>query len=121
MDNTLKKQWVYILSALLVVLSACSVGDAKGNEKTPKIEVVDENTGEETDEGVAVDKVTEPLYALNSATYAIEPIGDANAKVVLLTIDDAPDKWALDMAKTLKDLDAPAIFFVNGHFIETNE
>ena len=39
----------------------------------------------------------------------------------MLTIDDAPDKRALDMAKTLKDLDAPAIFFVNGHFIDTDE
>ena len=25
------------------------------------------------------------------------------------------------MAKTLKELDAPAIFFVNGHFIDTDE
>src|SRR5690606_33653726 len=38
-----------------------------------------------------------------------------------LTIDDAPDKRALDMAKTLKKLEAPAIFFVNGHFINTKE
>ena len=41
--------------------------------------------------------------------------------MVLLTIDDAPDKRALDMAKTLKELDAQAIFFVNGHFIDTDE
>lgn len=51
----------------------------------------------------------------------MEPIGDANPKAVLLTIDDAPDQRALDMANTLKELDAPAIFFVNGHFIETEE
>lgn len=62
-----------------------------------------------------------PLYELNPKTYSIQPIGDANPKVVLLTIDDAPDKRALEMAKTLKSLDAPAIFFVNGHFIATEE
>ncbi len=38
-----------------------------------------------------------------------------------MTIDDAPGKNALDMAKTLKELDAPAIFFVNGHFIDTDK
>ena len=35
--------------------------------------------------------------------WAFQPIGDANPKAVLLTIDDAPDKCALDMAKTLKE------------------
>jgi peptidoglycan/xylan/chitin deacetylase (PgdA/CDA1 family) len=38
-----------------------------------------------------------------------------------LTIDDAPGEYSLDMAKTLEELNAPAIFFVNGHFIDTDE
>jgi peptidoglycan/xylan/chitin deacetylase (PgdA/CDA1 family) len=63
----------------------------------------------------------EPLYELNEATWSFQPIGDADPKAALLTFDDAPDKHALDMAKTLKELDAPAIFFVNGHFIDTDE
>lgn len=63
----------------------------------------------------------EPLYKMNEVTFAIEPITDANPKVVLLTIDDAPDRYSLEMAKTLKKLDVPAIFFVNGHFIHTAE
>ena len=67
-----------------------------------------------------VEEVEEPLYELN-ASWAFQPIGEANPKAVLLTIDDAPDKRALDMAKTLKELDAPAIFFVNGHFIDSDE
>lgn len=67
-----------------------------------------------------LEEVIEPLYALN-AVWAFEPISDANPKVVLLTIDDAPDKYAVEMAKTLKELGAPAIFFVNGHFIDTEE
>ena len=62
-----------------------------------------------------------PKYKLNVNNWDIEPIGDANEKVVLLTIDDAPDKYGLEMAKTLHELDAKAIFFVNGHFIDTPE
>lgn len=49
------------------------------------------------------------------------PIDDADPNVVLITIDDVPDKNGLEMAKTLKQLDVPAIFFVNGHFINTEE
>ena len=66
------------------------------------------------------EEVVEQLYELD-ASWSFQPIGDANPKAVLLTIDDAPDKHALDMAKTLKELDAPAIFFVNGHFIDSDE
>ena len=58
---------------------------------------------------------------MNESNFAIEPIADANPEVVLLTIDDAPDQYALEMAKILKQMDAPAIFFVNGHFIQTPE
>lgn len=60
-------------------------------------------------------------YRINEQTSAVEPIGDANAKVVLLTFDDAPDQYALDIAQTLERLDANAIFFVNGHFLQTEE
>ena len=38
-----------------------------------------------------------------------------------MTIDDAPDKHAVEMAKTLKELEVPAIFFVNGHFLDSEE
>ncbi|NGP44396.1 polysaccharide deacetylase family protein [Bacillaceae bacterium SIJ1] len=63
----------------------------------------------------------EPLYQINPQNYKIEPLDDAEENVVLLTIDDAPDQYALEMAKTLNSLEAPAIFFVNGHFIDTEE
>src|SRR5690625_6385090 len=53
--------------------------------------------------------------------FSIVPIDKANEKVALLTIDDAPDKHALEMAQQLKEMDANAIFFVNGHFLETKE
>ncbi len=80
----------------------------------------DVQTSEEEHETDELEKV-DAEYRMNENTYALEPILDANPKVILLTIDDAPDKYALEMAKTLKNLNAPAIFFVNGHFIDTPE
>ncbi|NKE05435.1 polysaccharide deacetylase family protein [Bacillus selenatarsenatis] len=53
--------------------------------------------------------------------FSIQNISNPDEKVVLLTIDDAPDKNALEMAKTLKGLNVKAIFFVNGHFLDTPE
>ena len=41
--------------------------------------------------------------------------------MVLLTFDDAPDKYGVEIAKTLKELGVSAIFFVNGHFINSEE
>ena len=62
------------------------------------------------------------LYQVDPETSAIIPLDqETEEKVVLLTIDDAPDGYALEMAHTLKDLDAPAIFFVNGMFLESEE
>ncbi|MGM9922111.1 MAG: polysaccharide deacetylase family protein [Bhargavaea sp.] len=86
-----------------------------------------EDTDEEKEEGngdgqvPAAAEPAKPLYELNEATWSFQPIGDADPKAALLTFDDAPDKHALEMAKTLKEMDAPAIFFVNGHFIDTDE
>ncbi|USK51480.1 polysaccharide deacetylase family protein [Bacillus sp. CMF12] len=65
--------------------------------------------------------LSKPQYKINSNNWTIEPVNQANPKVVLLTIDDAPDKNALEMARILKKLSTPAIFFVNGHFIDTPE
>lgn len=61
----------------------------------------------------------EPTYRLNSVNWSVEPIGDAPAQAVLMTIDDAPDKRSVEMAETLKELNVPAIFFVNGHFLDS--
>lgn len=61
-----------------------------------------------------------PQYMV-SDTWSIVPKDDAEEEVVLLTIDDAPDGHALQMAETLYELDANAIFFVNGHFLNTPE
>ncbi|EDL62897.1 polysaccharide deacetylase family protein [Bacillus sp. SG-1] len=87
----------------------------EGNEKAA------ENENPENEDVVQEEESKEPLYMINETDWSVQPIGDANEKVVLLTIDDAPDKYTLEMAKTLKSLDAPAIFFVNGHFLQTEE
>ena len=125
----MKKQYLYILVALILLVAACSKeqvvpAPSKDNDELSGSEGVTELDEKEISEEEVVEQpveeIIEPLYALN-AVWAFEPIGDANSKVVLLTIDDAPDKYAVEMAKTLKELNAPAIFFVNGHFIDTEE
>nr|WP_204542061.1 polysaccharide deacetylase family protein [Peribacillus deserti] len=62
-----------------------------------------------------------PQYRINPNDWSIEPISKANRKIVLITIDDVPDKHAVEMAGLLKALGVPAIFFVNGHFIDSPE
>jgi len=130
----MKKSLLYIPLLPMLLLAACTEEakpETKDQSEQPaeaertEVEVVtDEEQQEDAEFELEEDEASAaqtPLYELNPKTYAIEPIGEANPKVVLLTIDDAPDKRALDMAKTLKNLDAPAIFFVNGHFIKTDE
>ncbi|MGX7595409.1 polysaccharide deacetylase family protein [Planococcus plakortidis] len=80
-----------------------------------------ENAEEQEVEEQDAEQAVEPRYRINPQNSQVEPIGDANEQVVLITIDDAPDTYSLEMAKTLKELDVPAIFFVNGHFLDTDE
>ena len=126
----MKKQFIYITAMLVLLLTACVEEDSDKNisdsiEESPPIKEVshEQNDRVENEDEVVIpiDEIKKPLYELNPVTWGIEPIEDANPKAVLLTFDDAPDKYALDMAKTLKELDAPAIFFVNGHFIDSDE
>ncbi|RFU63528.1 polysaccharide deacetylase family protein [Peribacillus glennii] len=60
-----------------------------------------------------------PKYRINPANWSVHPIESADAQVVLLTFDDAPHEYSLTIANTLKQHGAKAIFFVNGHFIDT--
>ncbi|WLR52164.1 polysaccharide deacetylase family protein [Bacillus tianshenii] len=92
--------------------------DAKNEEKVEQ-EQPKEEEGQQEEEVQAEEQ--EPQYRINSANWGVEPIEEASENVVLLTFDDAPDKHALEIANTLKEKDAPAIFFVNGHFIDTEE
>ncbi|MCC5802613.1 polysaccharide deacetylase family protein [Rossellomorea vietnamensis] len=121
----------------LLLLTACGseqTGSSHEAEKSNQTEVKEANQtqsdGPETEvsekethekEEPAKEVVQTKDYKINEANWSIEPIDKANPKVVLLTIDDAPDQHALQMAQDLKELKAPAIFFVNGHFLDTPE
>src|SRR5690625_3075933 len=94
--------------------------DSDAESEIPDDEATETNG--ELDDETFNEKEKEALYEINQSTWSVEPItDDTNEQVVLLTIDDVPDNYGLEMAHTLADLDAPAIFFVNGHFIQTEE
>jgi len=130
----MKLKYIKIMSVALfaLMLTACGETETKTPATAPiqqeedevvENEVVEEEVNEEVivEEDSPATAISEPLYTLNKANWSFKPIADEPSKVVLLTIDDAPDKRSLEMAKTLKALNAPAIFFVNGHFIDTDE
>ncbi|WP_226665931.1 polysaccharide deacetylase family protein [Metabacillus litoralis] len=125
---------------LLFFLASCSTMDSetsdvketsdvseiteKENKSDEKLVEDSTEDGEEQVEEITIEEESEeiPLYTLNNTNWTVEPIDkEAEGKLVLLTIDDAPDKFSLEMAKTLKDNKVKAIFFVNGHFIQSEE
>src|SRR5690606_24324978 len=80
-------------------------------------ETIEDDVEEEAEEEPAA-----PQYEISQETWSVVPLEEGiNENVLLFTIDDAPDNYALEMAKTLKELEVPAIFFVNGHFLHTDE
>ncbi|WP_347860702.1 polysaccharide deacetylase family protein [Salimicrobium sp. PL1-032A] len=131
---------IWMLVLLMIFLAACnstgdsssaSEGQAKEKaseeqeeaETSESTEVQNEEQNEETEKKEVEDETPtarEPQYIMEE-DWSFSPIDDAEEKVALLTIDDAPDTHALDMAEKLKEKDAPAIFFVNGHFLDTPE
>lgn len=121
------KRMVY-LTIFILFLSACSQGaveqiDPPSNELEEEESLVDANQEEEIElvEEEVEEKIIKAQYEMTE-NWFIKPISkDVNEKAVLLTIDDAPDTYALTMAKTLQELNASAIFFVNGHFLETDD
>lgn len=130
------------LILLITVLAACgntsenktsttnvqeSTGEYQGkpSDKNKKSEEDVARDAQEEDnksnQGEADSEMIDPQYEINEH-WSIVPINEnSHSEVVLLTIDDAPDNYGLEMARKLKELDAPAIFFVNGHFIDTPE
>lgn len=130
---------VFAFSTLFIlILSACSPGHGQNEESKPDDVIGHTNQKYEYETTVIEEEEasndlskesnqksggqTEEIRALYrvSEDWSVVQIEEGiNEKIVLLTIDDAPDKYALQMAKTLQELDAGAIFFVNGHFIDT--
>ncbi|WP_373895888.1 polysaccharide deacetylase family protein [Virgibacillus natechei] len=137
----MKRSLFYLTIALLFALSACGGNDesaagdvdsssqqeSENTEEQAEKNNQENNTEEDVEEGeedVESEEVAaepeEPKYEI-SDNWSVVPLDDANEEVVLVTIDDAPDENALEMAETLNELDADAIFFVNGHFLDTPE
>ncbi|HHT20202.1 MAG TPA: polysaccharide deacetylase family protein [Tissierellia bacterium] len=60
-------------------------------------------------------------YRLNQATQLFEPLSESDPMAVLLTFDDVPmtegAKESIAIAKTLKEQNIPAIFFVFGNYL----
>lgn len=112
---------LFHIGMLLLVLTACGGEQEKKSEK--KSQLVNEKAESKGEQEISMNGNEQklPAYRMNLKNFTFEPIAGASSKVVLLTIDDAPDQYALDMARTLKQLHVPAIFFVNGHFIQTPE
>ncbi|WP_087973066.1 polysaccharide deacetylase family protein [Oceanobacillus rekensis] len=128
----MKKTLLYFILLGLIV-SACSndtetTSQGKSESSSNESEAVEEQKAESEEnaenENSHEEEIEEKAEAKYKVTenWSLVPIKEgANEDVVLLTIDDAPDKHAVEMAKTLKELDAKAIFFVNGHFLDTPE
>lgn len=91
------------------------------DDQEEKIGSEDESEEQEAETSEQASDEIEKEYKINDVIWTVEPIEEANPEVVLLTIDDAPDQHAVEMAETLKEKDVPAIFFVNGHFLTTDE
>ncbi|GGM20315.1 hypothetical protein GCM10011351_02680 [Paraliobacillus quinghaiensis] len=139
----MKQILLIILVSVLFLFVGCSNESEKQEENNnaeqnvpEETEVTEEVTNDETtdqqneenneveEEPIEVDEPekVEVQYQINPNNWSVEPLSDdVNDQVVLLTIDDAPDGNALEMAKTLKSLDAKAIFFVNAHFLDTDK
>lgn len=117
----MKKQNTLLALSLSLLLVGCSTDEAQAPEDTE----TEEQTTEEVDEAAVEeeDQTTDVQYVLNEASWRVEPAegSEADSQVVLMTFDDAPDKYAVEMAETLSEHDVPAIFFVNGMFIDSEE
>ncbi|WP_035618726.1 polysaccharide deacetylase family protein [Lacticigenium naphthae] len=127
----MKKKWLapfFPLAALTLI--ACQPIESKelsdstseaatiNSEESSTAEV---ETVEAENEQEEIDEVTFN-YVINPDTYSVHPIeSGTNEKVVLLTFDDAPDGNAVEIATTLKEKDASAIFFVNSMFLESEQ
>lgn len=120
----MKKLPTMMALSLSFLLIGCSNDEAENNQADSNGQ--EENTEVSSGEGNQENEENEadqPTYVLNESTWRIEPAegSDADSQVVLMTFDDAPDKYAVDIAETLAEHDVPAIFFVNGMFVQSEE
>lgn len=116
------KHLLLIMTAFLLVGCSNSESqseevDEEGSEPEEPVQEETEEEEPETEEKPAEHEQTFS-YEVHPETFQIIPLDDADPQVALLTIDDAPDQHAVDMAHILNDMDIKAIFFVNGMFLQ---
>ncbi|WP_018921419.1 polysaccharide deacetylase family protein [Salsuginibacillus kocurii] len=97
--------------------SANGIDIEESDEEAVTLESEDESEAEEVE---SEKDEPEYKYEVNDAS-SIVPIDEATSEVVLMTIDDAPEDYGHKMAETLAEEEIPAIFFINGHFIDDEE
>lgn len=125
------KKTLLILSAS-AFLAACQANETNENqESTASSEAVSsseviesENVSEESVSESSAEETVAYEYAINPDIFTVVPLNDADTEVVLLTFDDAPqppDSHSLEIAQTVKEKGANAIFFVMGQFLESEE
>lgn len=132
-----KKAFCMLLFSFILLLGACDFETEESTEEVSSTEHIEEDNSDENDhqpdenhekltedskikyEGI---EETKYLYEVSDNYAYINVIDgeEAGERVVLLTYDDAPDGNALEIADILEEHDAPAIFFVNGIFIDSD-
>ncbi|MCC5895869.1 MAG: polysaccharide deacetylase family protein [Alkalibacterium sp.] len=140
----MKRTLATLFLASTLVLTACETSGADNEDDNEITETENEDVQASPDEDFSEtpdgedaesqedeepeDEIDEEeqafLYEINErdiATVQVIEGEEANAQVALLTYDDAPDKYAVDIAEVLLEHDAHAIFFVNGMYIENEE
>lgn len=130
-SNVMKKMMTVLTASLF--LAACQSLEAsemaESDASSPAATAQSDGltgSAEEKNSPVAeeVEEAAAYAYEINPAIFTVEPIADADAEVVLLTFDDAPqppDSHTLEIARTVQAKDANAIFFVMGQFLEDEE
>ncbi|RXI98162.1 polysaccharide deacetylase family protein [Anaerobacillus alkaliphilus] len=122
----------YLLLSMVFILSACvtETNQNQEGEKTsevvqPEIEIIIEEVTVdeiEVNETGANDVIEASARYILESDHTVKPLKESESdRVVLLTIDDAPNRYSVEMAKLLHEKNINAIFFVNGHFIQSEE
>ena len=119
-----------ILASLAALLAGCSSAgednaDAEQDEKADtaaeeEAEEQHEEKKEEEEQKTAASKEEKVTYKVNEANWTVQS-EESEGDEVLLTFDDAPDKNAVKIAEILAENKVPAIFFVNGMFLQDEE
>src|SRR5699024_4360970 len=90
-------------------------------EENGETEESSESVEEDGTEDEVQEEEVEVQYFIDEDATVVPLEEGIDENVVLLTIDDAPDKYAVEMEETMQAVDVGAIFFVNGHFLNTPE